>query len=243
MKKKSLIITSLGIMTMMALLASCTITAGSRPEESIPEDNSSVAPVSSSETSLSEGEDRTTVSQDEFDSLFGLNDKGYFFNEDTNVTIIAENLTGIDEQVENIVGLNFRFRWIGNSSGDEIHIYNPSESNYPNTNKFKVYRKQNGQSKFTYASVSSYPMRSILREAGLITPTAFSDFTYNSEFGYYHADEIIMDGTKYYDIELQFLNGKVMKAQYSNTKNSTTPFKFTYSKYGTTSLPMEDVTL
>ena len=243
MKKKSLIITSLGIMTMMALLASCTITAGSRPEQSIPEDISSVAPVSSSETSLSSGEDRTTVTEDEFDSLFGLNGKGYFFNENTNVTITAVNLTGIDEQVENMVGLNFRFRWVGNSSGDEIHVYNQSESNYPTTNKFKVYRKQSGQSKFTYASVSSYPMRSILREAGLITPIAFSDFTYNSEFGYYRAEEIVMDGTKYYDIELQFLNGKLMKAQYSNAKGSATPFKFTYSNYGTTSIPMEDVTL
>ena len=243
MKKQSLILSSLGITVLIALLTGCTIVGGSKAEESVPEDLSSLAPVSSSETSLSADENRTTVTEDEFDSLFGLNGQGYFFNENTNVTITAVNLTGIDEQVENMVGLNFRFRWVGNSSGDEIHIYNQSESNYPTTNKFKVYRKQSGQSKFTYASVSSYPMRSILREAGLVTPTAFSDFTYNSEFGYYHAEEIVMDGTKYYDIELQFLNGKLMKAQYSNVKGSTTPFKFTYSNYGTTSLPMEDVTL
>ena len=243
MKKQSLIVTSLGIMTLSALLASCTITAGSKPEESIPEDSSSVAPVSSENSSLSEGEDRTTISQDEFDSLFGLNGKGYFFNETTNVTITSENLVGIDEQIETIVGLNFKFRWVGASEGDEIHIYNQSESNYPETNKFKVYRKQHGENKFTYASVSSYPMKSILREAGLVTPSAFSDFTYNSEGGYYSAEEIQMDGTKYYDLELHFLNGKLMKSQYASSKGSTKPFKFTYSDYGTSSLPMEDVTL
>lgn len=241
-KKVSILVMSLILIS--TTLIGCRISTAPKNTGSSSSDIfSSNEPISSLEEGLSEGAMVHTVSQEQFDSLFGLNGKGYFYNENTNVTINSKNVVGIDQQVETIVGLNFRFTWISGDydGGDEMHIFNAEASNYPANNVFNIYRKQSGTTTFNYAGPSTYTMPRLLKEAGLITPTSFEQFTYDETKQCYHADEITLESTTYYDLEYYFLNGKIISSSYKTSRSSPKTAEFTYTKYGESTLPLESI--
>lgn len=241
-KKVSILVMSLALIS--TTLIGCRIsTAPKNPESSSSDIFSSNAPISSLEEGLSEGVMIYTISQEQFDGLFGLNGKGYFYNENTNVTISATNVVGIDQQVETIVGLDFRFNWISGDydGGDEMHIFNQEASSYPTSNVFDVYRKASGTTTFNYAGPSTYTMPRLLKEAGLITPTSFEQFSYDETKQCYHADEITLESTTYYDLEYSFQNGKLVKSSYKTSRASSKITEFTFTKYGESILPMDSI--